>query len=198
MIEKDEEIIKSLEELDSTFSQINRVLKHLREKVEAVEERNRVLIQDCAPLRGFFGLGATRSLGLGEGLPVSEAPNTVDTQSFLRPSSPVNPFYKRGAVPSEGERTHPTDVSSVAEETAKASDSIVSELLDFDQELLPEGFKDIEEVRMIYYFVERRRSVSLDEVYERFGNVSRELMDIFLDVLIRKNFVRLSDQNLVV
>lgn len=198
MIEQDEEIIKNLEELDTTFSRINKVLRSLKNKVEAIEETNRAIIRDCSPLREFFALGDAQRLGLEEDAAGSEVPNTVDTQSFLKHSSPMNPFRRRDGVSTEVSRSPPNDISSIAEETAKASDSMVSELVEFDQDLLPEGFRDIEEVQMIYYFVEKRRSVSLDEIYVRFGNVSRELMDIFLDVLIRKNFVRLSNRNLVV
>lgn len=195
MIKKDEEIISALEQLDSTFSQINRVLKQIKRKVDKMEESNRALIGDCDPWCRFFGLERT------EAAETAETPQQLatDTQSFLKHSSPVNPFCKgRGSRADAGAERESGTLETYADGSLQASDTMVTDLVDFDQELLPDGFREIDEIRMIYYFIEKRRTVSVEEVYERFGSVSRELMDILLDVLIRKNFVRLEGSSLSV
>lgn len=195
MIKKDEEIISALEQLDSTFSQINRVLKQIKRKVNEMEESNRALIEDCDPWCRFFGLERT------EATETAETPQQLatDTQSFLKHSSPVNPFCKghSGKADANAERENGASETFI-DGSVQASDTMVSDLVDFDQELLPDGFREIDEIRMIYYFIEKRRTVSVEEVYERFSSVSRELMDILLDVLIRKNFVRLEENRLSV
>ncbi|KAL0265589.1 UNVERIFIED_CONTAM: hypothetical protein PYX00_011302 [Menopon gallinae] len=195
MIKKDEEIISALEQLDSTFSQINRVLKQIKRKVDVVEESNRALIKDCDPWCRFFGLEKPETADTLE-TPLQLA---TDTQSFLKHSSPVNPFCReRSGQASAAAAGNGGAVDAFADGSTQASDTMVSDLVDFDQALLPEGFQEISEIKMIYYFIEKRRTVPVEEVYERFSCVSRELMEILLDVLIRKNFVRLEENRLSV
>lgn len=195
MIKKDEEIISALEQLDSTYSQINRVLKQIKRKVDEMEESNRALIGDCHPWCRFFGLEGAEAAETAE----TQEQLATDTQSFLKHSSPVNPFCRgRGSKADANVEKGNGTSETFADGSMQASDTMVSELVDFDQELLPDGFREIDEVRMIYHFIEKRRTVSVEEVYERFSSVSRELMDILLDVLIRKSFVRLEENRLSV
>lgn len=195
MIEKDEEIINSLEELDSTFSQINKVLRMLRTKVEAMEATNKSLIKGCDTWCNFFGVKRSHEQGIVNDQHVQDAHNSFETQSVLKPSSPVNPFHRRDEV--SDEKYLPTEMT-FGEDNSWINDTVASDLIDFSQQLLPEGFKEIDEIRMIYYFVQQRGAVVIDDVYERFRDISRELMNIFLDVLIRKNFIRWSENKLIV
>ena len=99
MIERDEEIISSLEELDSTFSQINKVLQQIRGKVELIGSKNRALVEDCAIWRNFFGVEMLENRGtaIPEGGVVdaqADVQSVAETQSTIRPSSPINPFNK--------------------------------------------------------------------------------------------------------
>jgi hypothetical protein len=194
MIEKDEEIINSLEELDSTFSQINKVLRLLRCKVEAVEAANKSLIRGCNTWCNFFGIKKAQKDTTAEHH-AQDAHHSFETQSVLKPSSPVNPFHRRDEA--SDEKLLPTEMT-FGDDNSWINDTEASELVDFSQQLLPEGFKEIDEIKMIYYFVQQHGAVAVDEVYERFSDISRELMNIFLDMLIRKNFIRWSENKLIV
>ena len=50
----------------------------------------------------------------------------------------------------------------------------------------------------MYRYIRRWKVVSLEEIYAEFCDISREMINIFLDVLVRKNFVKFEDNKLSV
>lgn len=59
-LEEDEEIIDNLEEIDQTFSSINRVLKEINGKILQIKECSGKLVAHSRPWLSFFGIDRHR------------------------------------------------------------------------------------------------------------------------------------------
>lgn len=157
MIE-DEKIVRNLEKLDDTISQINKSLRQLKSKMEDLDSLNTDIRNNNLKWLNFFDI----KKNLQPVLPAEDS---------LVFSEPEDPFK---TVNDDGDR---------------------SELVDFSLELLPEKFRNIKEIECIYEFIRNRRGTSIFEIYEEFGEVTKDLVDIYMQVLSRRNFVR-CEQNI--
>lgn len=146
----DETIISLLEEIDSTFSKINRVTREIKTKVEAVQQNNLETVENVRPWLNFFGITETTSKEL------------VEDHTKWETSDNIAP-----------------------------ADSDDTGIFEFDIALLPPVFQKEEEVVQIYEFIKQNKCVDLSAVLEALGSENRSRAVVFVDLLVKKRFVRM-------
>ncbi|KAF9761831.1 hypothetical protein NGRA_2390 [Nosema granulosis] len=196
MIEDEEQIVNYLEDIDSTFSSINRRLKEILAKICEMKKVNTKVIKDFEPIMKMFNVKKTDSVSFKED--EEELPNQENSSIIFKTSSPKNPFMD--TVSSElinktiMQKAEAKESSSTIDEYKYTcsfyEDSSSSELKDFDISKIPTLFQNEEHLRDVYNFIKQRGSVSFEELIERFENVDCEKVVIYLDVLRNKKFIK--------
>ncbi|RVD92174.1 hypothetical protein TUBRATIS_13320 [Tubulinosema ratisbonensis] len=92
---------------------------------------------------------------------------TEESQSLIKPITPINPF------------------------------KFNNKTVDFDPQLLPSNFTDLEDIKVVCSFIKGRKRILKNELYFYFKNISKELIDIYLDVLNRKRFILMEGDYLI-
>lgn len=209
-IEEDEQIIQNLEELDSTFSAIKSNLREMKAKIGRIALVNRKIVDDLQPWMKFFD--TERKVEIS---PLSELQlhslrfrEVMESPDVMSIGAPKNPFIDtnssdllnksilkdyKGCAASESSNTillnksrfenYDTTIVNDSEETDTA-------LQPFSLTQIPEIFHQERDLRSIYDLVASQRTVSVDDLCRRFGDIPPEKLEIFIGLLCRKNFVR--------
>ncbi|EOB14613.1 hypothetical protein NBO_20g0001, partial [Nosema bombycis CQ1] len=88
MIEEDDQIVNYIEDIDATFSSINRRLKEILMKVYDIKKVNTKVIQDFEPLMKMFNINKTENIFVED----LNFPQIENSSLILKTSSPKNPF----------------------------------------------------------------------------------------------------------
>ncbi|KAI5148225.1 hypothetical protein ENBRE01_0185 [Enteropsectra breve] len=211
-IEKKEEIIFYLEELDSTFAVIKNQLREIRMKIGRLCKENRVMLEGFKHWCHIFHVPLTVEVSpLSElalhsirHLDVAESPNVMSTRS------PNNPFIDHDSssllnrMLVTGANENNTNVYKSEAKKEKCgyeqhdSEEHDSRIIPFDKVLLPDIFQNEEELLQLYEFINRKKSVTLEDVINNFECVPGEKLAIFINLLCRKNFVKQKNKYLTI
>jgi hypothetical protein len=198
MIEEDEQIVNYIEDIDATFSSINRRLKEILMKVYEIKKVNTKVIQDFEPLMKMFNINKTENIFVED----LNFPQIENSSLILKTSSPKNPFVDGTSSELINKTMLNTTVESVkvssslvedckySEANLIYEDSSSTELREFNIELIPELFRNEEHLMNVYNFIKSRKSVQFEELIETFGDVDSEKVVIYLDLLKNKKFIK--------
>ncbi|KAI5168565.1 hypothetical protein PAEPH01_0238 [Pancytospora epiphaga] len=207
-LEREELVIQTLEELDSTFSTIKNNLRVMKTKIGKLSALNRRLVEDFEPWSRFFGVEINTHVSpLSElQMPSLNAKAVMDSPDITNLNVPKNPFIEtnslefinrsilngyKGAVESESSNTPVLNKSQFEKyETVIVNDSEDQEEppKDFSFSVFPEIFRQEIELRALYDFVVEMKTVTVDEICKKFGETSPEKLEIFISLLCRKRF----------
>lgn len=217
-LEEEEKIIQSLEELDSTFSNIRSTLKSIKTKISRIASGNKRLCDDCSPWMNFFesgGMQNTSPLSLIH-LNSLQFKDVIDSPDIMNVSSPKNPFMDintsnllNKSLMKENRSTTISDSSSTLHinksryetyESVVNGDSEESSIrLDpFDITKIPEIFQKENDLKYLYDFIELHRTVCLEDICHKFEMMPVEKLKIYISLLCRKNFIKQKGNNLTI
>lgn len=209
MIEEEEEIICVLEEIDNTFSSINRRLREVRGAVERMGEQSVQIAHDLDPWIRFFEADwkCEADASVCEEV-CKENPQNMseihESPLVMKFSSPRNPFVD--ATSSEIlNRTFLGDLDrrfqsgmhdsmssglvSLPMQEFELCESDSSEMHSFDADAIPAAFRSEKELFLIYEFISKSRGAGIEQIGRAFPSLSRGKIDVFVDLLLRKRFV---------
>lgn len=202
MIEEEEKIVNYLEDIDSTFSSINRRLKEILTRISDMEKINSKVIKDFGPLMKMFNIKQSDPLLHKE----EDLVYNENSSVILKTSSPKNPFMDTASsellnrtIFNKFEDSVKISSSSVLEECKYTcsnvyyEDSSSSDIVGFDLEKIPDLFKNENHLFEVYNFIKERKSVKFEEIIENFDNVDCEKIVIYLDLLRNKKFIKRRD-----
>lgn len=214
MAEVEEETICILEEIDNTFSSINRTLRDIRGFVERIGGKNKKMVQDLSPWIRFFDAGEPDRTNTGQKYHEVERVTfqeieTHETPVTMRFSSPKNPFVdntsseilNRTLLGDLDKRFH-NIVPSVASsgdlsvqngEIESYNESDSSALIPFDLDIIPPVFRNEKDLFVIYEFISNGSGVDVKDVYDKFSVLPREKVSVFVDLLLRKKFISMKE-----
>lgn len=93
MIEEEEKILFYLEELDNNFSQINRTLKEIDNKIEIIYKKNQNLIENYQPFIRFFSNTKQKQYKkLDQKNDLENLKEELNSLVIMKSSSPKDPF----------------------------------------------------------------------------------------------------------
>ncbi|KAM0671703.1 hypothetical protein CWI42_120260 [Ordospora colligata] len=217
MIEEEEEIIHIMEEIDCTFSSINRTLRKMKEVVERIEKENKLIINNLSPWQRFFCIESTEDvineyadLPTHKDISESCADNTyvLDESSMsMKFSSPRNPFVDSASSEtlnrtflgnlearfnwSNAENTSSSIVPVVEEREFEFQDESESSdaILPFNPSMLPPAFRTDEGIFMVYRYIAGCSGATIEDICRGVPMLGRERIQIFVDMLLRKRFI---------
>lgn len=218
MIEIEEEMIHTIEEIDTTFSSINRTLRSIREFIERIGRDRCKMDRDLGPWIRFFSAESEDSIGnevshSGTEQRLEEEPSfqniyvTEGSPESMKFSSPRNPFVdstssemlNKTFLEDLSARLHTSNVENesssffrVSEERAFRSyeESESSEdILPFNPSMLPPLFQNEKSLFLVYEVISKSSSITIEEIYREISTVPREKINIFVDLLLRKRFI---------
>lgn len=227
MLETEEEIVYVLEEIDNTFSSINRTLRSIKGCIEKLWEGNQSIIEDLNPWVKFFEAetdfteidtsvcGATSSKS-AEDFAVQDVSRMQESPLIMRFSSPKNPFVDNtsseilnrtflGELDRRFEHNEAVDsVSSSCTPVIQKNGlescegSDSSDIVPFDANMVPAAFQKEQYLFPVYKFISQNSSVTIEEVYREFHILPKEKLNIFIDLLLRKRFVTKKKERLMI
>ncbi|KAK1348582.1 hypothetical protein CWI37_1149p0030 [Hamiltosporidium tvaerminnensis] len=180
-----EEIISRLQEIDSTFSMINRNLREINEKLEKIHIKNTKIINYCKPWISFF---STKNPQPFNAKPILNTPQSTSLPLNVT-SPPQKPIYTSLASSESIEINFPKNISYEEESFIKTCDSDDSSLHPFNLEELPDIFKQEIVIQDIYFYIQSVKSIDYSELKNIFSQISTEKFNIFLNLLTRKKFI---------
>lgn len=217
-IEEDEQIIQNLEELDSTFSSIKSNLREMKVKVSRIALVNRKIAEDLGPWTRFF-----ESEKKVETSPFSELQlhslrfrEVMDSPDVMNANAPKNPFIEtnssdllnksilkeyKGCIASESSNTIMLNKSRFENyDTVVANDSEETEatLQPFSLSQIPEIFHQERDLKDLYDMIAHQKTVSVEDLCSKFEAISPEKLEIFINLLCRKNFIRQKNNYLTI
>ncbi|EJW04803.1 hypothetical protein EDEG_01025 [Edhazardia aedis USNM 41457] len=204
--EEDEIIISNLEEIDMTFSQINRVLKQIEQKFECFKNKSKVLSANFKPWQNFFGISecsqkTAKNNDLGGDFEYC-MDNTL--QSIVLESTIAKDYESiyntENTKQSDIQNNLPESYLSrskigVSTNNVNSSNICLNEdkkyvCADFNKSLLPQIFEsEFELIDEIYQIIKEHRQITLTEIQDKFKNEDEKKISIILNLLIRKNFI---------
>ncbi|KCZ74109.1 hypothetical protein H311_04927, partial [Anncaliia algerae PRA109] len=114
------------------------------------------------PLFNFFTISSAQPKNESNIVSITE-----ESQSLIKPITPVNPFRFSG------------------------------EIAEFDPKLLPSNFTELEDIKLVYSFIKNKKRINKTEIYSYFNNITKEVINIYLDVLHRKKFILMEGDLLI-
>ncbi|KAH9410564.1 hypothetical protein HK407_12g16950 [Ordospora pajunii] len=214
----EEEIIHIMEEIDCTFSSINRTLRKMKEILERVEKENKQIVSNLGPWQRFFCIGSTEEI-------ITEYPRNVTTQNdidescaddtciqdessmSMKLSSPRNPFVDNGSSETLN-RTFLGDLEarfnwSNAENTSSSIVPVIEErgfefqeesessdaILPFNPSMLPPAFQTDEGIFIVYRYIAGCSGATIEDICRGAPMLGRKRIQIFVDMLLRKKFI---------
>ncbi len=206
-IEEEEQIIQNLEELDSTFSLIKGNLRRLKKKIDNISEVNKRLTNDLKPWINFFESKKNIEASQLSETQLSSAryTDTNCTPDIMGVKMPKNPFIEQNSSDLLNKpivKNYPfTESSSTLgnkskleedEDTVPMLDSEEnnSSLSSFSYSKIPEIFHQEKDVEKIYEFIAKNKSVSIDDICKKFTDLQPEKLEIFINLLCRKKFIK--------
>ncbi|ADM12527.1 uncharacterized protein Eint_110270 [Encephalitozoon intestinalis ATCC 50506] len=217
MIEIEEEIIRTIEEIDNTFSSINRTLRNIRGSIESIGKNNRKISEGLSPWIRFFSVESSESEE-SELLTTENEPRLVEEPSFqnicvtegspisMKLSSPRNPFVDSTSSEmlnktflgdlsarfhtSNAENESSSFVKIVEEKAFESYEETESSdnIFPFNPGMLPPLFRNEEGLFLVYEIISRA-PITLEEIYNEISTIPREKINIFVDLLLRKRFI---------
>ncbi|EPR79584.1 hypothetical protein SLOPH_1848 [Spraguea lophii 42_110] len=190
MIENEEEQIKLIQEIDNTFTEINKALSETNTKLTTILKENKKISEDLKPYKNFFSIkqNTNESILIDFNdhtiLNSTIADNRIEDKSNILNDS--DSTYKKIHTPSFTHSNSSINIESFKNEYSIAEESLLS----FDINILPDIFKKEKDLEILYNFIKNNKKVTKEEIIERFSDVENEKIKIFIDVLIRKNFIR--------
>lgn len=192
----DENIILYLEEIDTTFSKINRITRDIKSKLEIINSNNKETVQNLKPWIKFFDL---------ENKQILENKNLNSTNNIILTTNnnPVKKteikfnFEKNTSNKNHTNLFIDTDMrykditSEDVLDELPSNDSEDSELISFDINLLPCVFQNENEIVRIYEYIKNGAGIQVDIVYSFLGVEWKDKVKIFVELLVKKKFVRM-------
>lgn len=214
-IKENEEIIQVLEEIDENFSAIKTTLRELRLKIGKMAEKNKEIVEDCKPWIKFFDVHNNPEFSPFSDLhlaslkykEISQSPNNLSS------STPKNPFVEiessellnRSIFKDlKASSSHNLSLESINITNEKEnipnndSDETDHGLKPFEKSQLPEIFQNETDLDELYFFIQKNRSVSLEDITDHFKNISPEKLEILISILCRKRFVKIINSKITV
>jgi hypothetical protein len=209
MIGMEEEVISSIEEIDNSFSSINRTLKEILGTIDGMAKKNKQVTENCAPWLRFFGASTDIAEAKSMGLPVdsgldAEVPECVESPLMMRFSSPKNPFIdstsseimNKTLLGDLGRRLSsnpgcPSTSSSIPlpRPELESSESDSSVLLPFNAEDIPSSFRSEKELFTLYELIAAGNGVSHEDISRCLPGLPPEKLSIFIELLLRKRYI---------
>lgn len=213
-IERDEEVIQILEELDSNFSAIKNTLRDIKMKVGKFSQSNRRLLSDMRPWIKFFEMEQQhppevsplsdlhianikfRELGGSPDVMVAAVPRNPfieQDSSDLLNKSILRDFKSSTVLDSSSVAVLPHGAQHAGDaehEHAVDSEDCDGEVVPFSLSKIPEIFHREESLKELYDFIAENGRVSIEEICKRFEELQPEKLEIFVSLLCRKKFIR--------
>lgn len=209
-IEKEEQIIQNLEELDSTFSSIKSNLREMKMKIGRFAQTNKKLSADLEPWVTFFETEKKEEIS-----PLSEMQlnsfkfcNVTGSPDVMSNTAPRNPFIEQnssdllnrsifkdfkssGIIDSSSMMIlNKSKLNNYDAEPVIDSDENHHNLSPFTYSKVPDIFHQEHELKQLYDFVAKNRTVSIEDICKNFDDLQPGKLEIFINLLCRKNFIR--------
>jgi hypothetical protein len=215
-IEEDELIIQNLEELDCNFSSIKMTLREIKMKIEKISISSKNLLKDSEAWINFFEIEKKAEIS-----PLSELhmnslryQGCADSPNIMNIQSPKNPFIETNSsellnrsilkdlkIGSESNNEivlNRSRFENYESHPIAESEDFEGELKEFKVEQLPEIFQGEKDLLDLYYFVKNKGTVSIEEIVARFIETPAEKLEIFINLLCRKNFIKQRENSLTI
>lgn len=209
-LEKDEQIIQILEELDSNYSTIRALLRDIRTKISKFSDKNKQVVEDCTLWINFFESETKNACSPISELQLSSSKfkELENSPNLLNTNAPKNPFleietselFNKSIMKSLKTSTvndsstsaveNDTHIENKLNTTISESEENDGEIRPFDISDIPQIFQNEADLYDLYKFIEKKRVVSMESVIKEFESISPKKMEIFLALLSRKNFIK--------
>jgi hypothetical protein len=209
MLGIEEEIINSIEEIDNTFSSINRTLREILAIVDDIGEKDEEIVENCAPWLRLFevdsGTAEGRDIGsYTEGSAEARHSEYVESSLMMKFSSPRNPFIDNTSseiinktLLGDLDRKFNSNLGCsstssnipILRPELETFESDSSVLLPFNIEDIPPSFRNEKELFMLYEFIAAGDGVSHEEISGRLPELPPEKLSIFIELLLRKRYI---------
>lgn len=206
-IEEEEQIIQNLEELDSTLSLIKANLRKLKKKIDRIAQNNTKLSENLKPWINLFEIEKKVQISpnLDSEFKRVIYSNTIETPDIMGIKTMQNPFIDQNSSDLLNKSlaknygfTESSSMMMLSKSKLEGCETINnldsednnSTLSVFTYTVLPDIFKQEYDLKKLYDFIAKRGTVSIDDVCKNFNDLQPEKLEIFINVLCRKNFIK--------
>ena len=168
-----EKIIEKLEEIDLTFSEISKNLKILHKNMLQIKLNSSKMSINLENLKNLFDSKNNKNF----------SNKKFDEESQNQESSNKNINCDRNEMFEDNTFCK----TGIENETSSVLNSSFNE---FDNNDLPEIFKNDQNVEKIYNFIKKYSPVKIQSIYDKFSNLSDQKVDIYFYLLISKRVIK--------